>query len=212
MSLITATAGTAPALVSNQIFTNNKNPSLSLILSFLSPKEIAVSRKVNQAFNRSSHEIPSLRKLVNDARDDRLVETYIQGPAAEHYYHEYVFSHQSLAKLAKRLEQNGNRSSRRIGSELGIFDLHDMMPYSCNYKYTPLDVIKQFIPYKKISRLYKHMEKIIGNSNDPHAGETAFHDLTGELSTTAQKVNAIRLFLKDEAVRYYAKEKRENRL
>lgn len=198
---------------------NTKDPALVNSVSFLTRKELVGSRRTNKAFNRVSHEIPSLRNKANRAKRE-LVNDYIMNPARFVHFSKPTsswrqdsgrpaISHQDLARLTNHLLQKGNHKSRSVASILST-PLYFINPNYYDRAFKPTDIIKM-IPSKELGGLYKHMWNIIGRPNKSRAGEKAFHDQDGMKSTSAQKAEAIRLFLEDEAVNHAVGEKKESK-
>jgi len=219
MTLIVAPKRATAVSTANQVLTiARKDPSLPQSLGFLTPQEIAVSRRVNKAFNKASTESPFLRSMVNKAKQS-VLQNYLRGPAREQFFSQPclswcglrnpVLSRDRLALLEKYLMENGNRKSSKIGDQLGI-RFYEIAPAYTFSKFKPTDIIKM-IPSKEISGLYKYMWILIGHPNKYRAGEKAFHDEDGMKSTPEQKAQAIRLFLIDEAVRYAMKQKKNRK-
>ncbi len=217
-----------PAAVNNVLATSKPDPALERILKFLRPNEVAGDRRVNNKFNKISHESRYVSEQVNVAR---RTQAYVNGQGQHEYFsapcysnrfasYEYFFapddvsqmadpvlSRNHLAKLAKRLEQRGNHAIANVERDVG-FSPHKINPSWRGRNFRPTTIIAM-IPKNEIAGLYKHMWEIIGCPQKVRAGEKAFHDKDGMHSTPAQKAEAICRFLKDEAMKYFAAQKNE---
>ncbi len=211
----TTTTTTTPAAVTDVLATPKQDPALERVLSFLRPSEVVEARRVNKKFNAISHESRSIRGQVNVAR---RTQEYINGQGRYERFSEPrvtfrvenpypIISRRSLNQLAKRLEQRGNHASYKIGDDIGV-SLYMINPNWSEKGFKPTEIIAM-IPKKEIAGLYKHMWTIIGCPQKARAGEKAFHDKDGMHSTPAQKAKAIRLFLEDEAMKYFAAQQNE---
>ncbi len=223
MSAVSHTT-TTPAAVTDVLATPKKDPALERVLSFLRPSEVVKVREVNKKINAISHESRYVSGQVNIARRTQEYLSqhgqgqykYFSAPICVLHLNAPTVSHTKLAKLAKRLEEKGNHASTKSDMTFDTFiDFDNSRPFWDSRKHAwsyptirPTEIIAM-IPKKEIAGLYKHMWTIIGCPQKARAGEKAFHDKDGMHSTPAQKAKAIRLFLEDEAMKYFAAQQNE---
>ncbi len=208
-----------PSATQRVLTTARKDPALAHHLSFLTPKDIAMSRRVNKAYNKASHEVHHLKEKV-DRSKKCFLEKYLKGPARSQYFSQPLFfwggernavlSCASLEVLRKRLLSKGNHKSSNIGDELNI-RFYKISPVYAFYAFKPTEIIKM-IPRKEIGGLYKHMWHLLGCPKEHHAGKKAFLDEGGMSSSAGLKAKAIERFLMDEAIKHYSKLKNSRKI
>jgi len=195
----------------DRVLTNHKTNGVSTIVSFLEPREIALSQKVNKTFHSSVNGNKNLKNSVITAKRNFVqgcVKDYLENRAKHDFFPAPLdvfgkpgINYSDLDKLATQLEKHGGnkKGSGIVGFSNFNFSLIPRYTKFVN-QIKPSEILKT-IPSKYISGIYEHMWKIKGCPKGLRSGEYAFHDQHGKKSTSAEKARAIRLFLEDEAVK-----------